>query len=66
MTDDRQDSEATAAWSTGFTPDSDDLRPFPDVGEEWVDEQMRELIRAARAEREHSISPLPPANPHSK
>lgn len=41
--------EPTAAWGTGFVPDSDDNRPFPEVGEEWVDEQIREIIKAAHA-----------------
>lgn len=54
--------EPTAAWGTGFVPDSDDLRPFPEVGEEWVDEQIRELVKAARAKRDAttSVSPQPP------
>lgn len=40
------------------TPDSDDLRPFPEVCEEGVDEMMRELIRAAR-ESYRAATPKP-------
>jgi hypothetical protein len=33
----------------GFTPDPDDLRPFPEVCEEGVDRAIQELLRAAHA-----------------
>lgn len=37
-------------WASGLTPDSDDQRPFPEVSEEWVDNMVRELIKAAHAQ----------------
>jgi hypothetical protein len=53
------DPEPASGWSVGFTPDPDDDRPFPEVSEEWVDAQIREIIKAAHAAAT-SPSPAPP------
>lgn len=56
-------TDGPASWGGHFTPDSDDLRPFPEVPDEWVDEQIRELVRAAHAAAAAKAQGLPPVSP---
>ena len=51
MKDGHTATDPEPAWGrgVGFTPDPDDDRPFPEVPDEWVDAQIREIIKAAHA-----------------
>ncbi|MBL8866475.1 MAG: hypothetical protein JNK93_13025 [Planctomycetia bacterium] len=53
-------AESSNAWNTGVTPDSDDQRPFPEVSEDWVDEQIRALLEAAHRNYGRTALPTPP------
>ena len=52
--------ETPAEAASSFVPDSDDLRPFPEVSEDLVDSMMRELIKAAHAAASPRPAPPPP------
>lgn len=60
------DLDLAARWRSGYVPDSDDDRPFPEVSEELVDREIRELIKAAHARlRDSNASSDPGATPTS-
>ena len=45
-------AEPAATWGSSFVPDTDDARPFPEVSEDRVDAELRQLLKAAREKRE--------------
>ena len=45
-------AEPAATWGSSFVPDSDDAQPFPEAGEDWVDAELRQMLKAAHEKRE--------------